>query len=175
MEQLEEVRAEIIDGRSSFGNAKPSLVSSNIYVKANYGIYSLWALADALDSQLEKAVILIFPRRSGHFLLTWKQQASPLASPLVTNRSFRITYLLRLTGDVVFAIPGSRSETSNTSVQEALREFLGDLDQACPAVLQSLVCYHVSICAQVTRSLLDTALKTLQKFGDRAAVTECLK
>ena len=56
----------------------------------------------------------------------------------------RIAYLLRFTGDVLFAIPGYQLETSTTTtgIQETLRdvlEFLDDLDQAWLAVLQSQV------------------------------------
>ena len=63
--------------------------------------------------------------------------------PIDPSTGLRIAYLLRLTGDVLFAIPGYQLETSNTtSIQETLRdllEFLGDLDQAWLAVLQSQV------------------------------------
>ncbi|KAF8801466.1 hypothetical protein BYT27DRAFT_7115052 [Phlegmacium glaucopus] len=63
--------------------------------------------------------------------------------PIDPSTGLRIAYLLRLTGDVLSAIPGYQLETPNTtSFQEALRdllEFLGDLDQAWLAVLQSQV------------------------------------
>ena len=63
--------------------------------------------------------------------------------PIDPSTGLRIAYLLRLTGDVLFAIPGYQFETSNpTSIQETLRdllEFLGDLDRAWLAVLQSQV------------------------------------
>ena len=63
--------------------------------------------------------------------------------PIDPSTGLRIAYLLRLTGDVLFAIPGYQLETSTTtSIQETLRdvlEFLGDLDQAWLAVLQSQV------------------------------------
>ena len=63
--------------------------------------------------------------------------------PIDPSTGLRIAYLLRFTGDVLFAIPGYQLETSNTtSIQETLRdvlEFLGDLDRAWLAVLQSQV------------------------------------
>jgi hypothetical protein len=63
--------------------------------------------------------------------------------PIDPSTGLRIAYLLRLTGDVLFAIPGYQLETSNTtSFQETLRdvlEFLSDLDRAWLAVLQSQV------------------------------------
>jgi len=63
--------------------------------------------------------------------------------PIDPSTGLRIAYLLRLTGDVLSAIPGYQLETSKTTnVQEALRdllEFFGDLDQAWLAVLQSQV------------------------------------
>ena len=63
--------------------------------------------------------------------------------PIDPSTGLRIAYLLRLTGDVLFAIPGYQLETSTTSsIQETLREvleFLGDLDRAWLAVLQSQV------------------------------------
>lgn len=63
--------------------------------------------------------------------------------PIDPSTGLRIAYLLRFTGDVLFAIPGYQLETSTTTgIQETLRdvlEFLGDLDQAWLAVLQSQV------------------------------------
>ena len=63
--------------------------------------------------------------------------------PLDPSTGLRIAYLLRLTGDVLFAIPGYQLETSTTTIiQETLRdvlEFLADLDRAWLAVLQSQV------------------------------------
>ena len=64
--------------------------------------------------------------------------------PIDPSTGLRIAYLLRFTGDVLFAIPGYQLETSTTttSIQETLRdvlEFLGDLDRAWLAVLQSQV------------------------------------
>lgn len=63
--------------------------------------------------------------------------------PIDPSTGLRTAYLLRLTGDVLFAIPGYQLETSTTtSIQETLRdvlEFLSDLDQAWLAVLQSQV------------------------------------
>lgn len=63
--------------------------------------------------------------------------------PIDPSTGLRIAYLLCLTGDVLFAIPGYQLDTSNiTSIQETLRdllEFLGDLDQSWLAVLQSQV------------------------------------
>lgn len=63
--------------------------------------------------------------------------------PIDPSTGLRIAYLLRFTGDILFAIPGYQLETSNTtSIQETLRdvlEFLGDLDRAWLAVLQSQV------------------------------------
>lgn len=63
--------------------------------------------------------------------------------PIDPSTGLRIAYLLRFTGDVLFAIPGYQLETSSTtSIQETLREvleFLGDLDRAWLAVLQSQV------------------------------------
>jgi hypothetical protein len=63
--------------------------------------------------------------------------------PIDPSTGLRIAYLLRLTGDVLFAIPGYELDTSSTiSIQETLRDllgFLGDLDQAWLAVLQSQV------------------------------------
>jgi hypothetical protein len=63
--------------------------------------------------------------------------------PIDPSTGLRIAYLLRLTGDVLFAIPGYQLETSNTtSIQETLQdvlEFLGELDRAWLAVLQSQV------------------------------------
>ena len=63
--------------------------------------------------------------------------------PIDPSTGLRIAYLLRFTGDVLFAIPGYQLEISNTtSFQETLRdvlEFLGDLDRAWLAVLQSQV------------------------------------
>ena len=63
--------------------------------------------------------------------------------PIDPSTGLRTAYLLRLTGDVLFAIPGYQLETSTTtSIQETLRdvlEFLGDLDRAWLAVLQSQV------------------------------------
>ena len=63
--------------------------------------------------------------------------------PIDPSTGLRIAYLLRLTGDVLFAIPGYQLETTDTTgIQEILRdllEFLGDLDQAWLAVLQSQV------------------------------------
>jgi len=62
--------------------------------------------------------------------------------PIDPSTGLRIAYLLRLTGDVLFAITGYKLETSDTSIQETLRdvlEFLGDLDRAWLAVLQSQV------------------------------------
>ena len=60
--------------------------------------------------------------------------------PIDPSTGLRTAYLLRFTGDVLFAIPGYHLETS--SIQETLRDllgFLGDLDQAWLAVLQSQV------------------------------------
>ena len=63
--------------------------------------------------------------------------------PIDPSTGLRIAYLLCLTGDVLFAIPGYQLETTDTTgIQEILRnllEFLGDLDQAWLAVLQSQV------------------------------------
>lgn len=63
--------------------------------------------------------------------------------PIDPSTPLRIAYLLRLTGDVLSAIPGYQLETSNaTTIQATLRDlvkFLGDLDQAWLAVLQSQV------------------------------------
>ena len=64
--------------------------------------------------------------------------------PIDPSTGLRIAYLLRFTGDVLFAIPGYQLETSTTTtgIQETLRdvlEFLGDLDRAWLAVLQSQV------------------------------------
>ena len=63
--------------------------------------------------------------------------------PIDPSTGLRIAYLLRFTGDVLFAIPGYQLETtSTTSIQETLRdvlEFLGDLDRAWLAVLQAQV------------------------------------
>jgi len=63
--------------------------------------------------------------------------------PIDPSTGLRIAYLLRFTGDVLFAIPGYQLETSTTtSIQETLGdvlEFLDDLDQAWLAVLQSQV------------------------------------
>lgn len=63
--------------------------------------------------------------------------------PIDPSTGLRIAYLLRFTGDVLFAIPGYQLETTDTTgIQEILRdllEFLGDLDQAWLAVLQSQV------------------------------------
>ena len=64
--------------------------------------------------------------------------------PIDPSTGLRIAYLLRFTGDVLFAIPGYQLETSTTttSIQETLLdvlEFLGDLDRAWLAVLQSQV------------------------------------
>jgi len=64
--------------------------------------------------------------------------------PIDPSTGLRIAYLLRFTGDVLFAIPGYQLETSTTttSIQETLRdvlEFIGDLDRAWLAVLQSQV------------------------------------
>lgn len=63
--------------------------------------------------------------------------------PIDPSTGLRIAYLLRLTGDVIFAIPGYHLDISNTiSIQETLRDllgFLGDLDRAWLAVFQSQV------------------------------------
>ena len=63
--------------------------------------------------------------------------------PIDPSTGLRIAYLLRLTGDVLFAIPGYQLETSTTTIiQETLGdvlEFLADLDRAWLAVLQSQV------------------------------------
>jgi len=63
--------------------------------------------------------------------------------PIDPSTSLRIAYLLRLTGDVIFAIPGYQLDISSTiGIQETLRNllgFLGDLDQAWLAVLRSQV------------------------------------
>ena len=63
--------------------------------------------------------------------------------PIDPSTSLRIAYLLRFTGDVLFAIPGYQLETSTTaSIQKTLRDvlgFLSDLDRAWLAVLQSQV------------------------------------
>ena len=60
--------------------------------------------------------------------------------PIDSSTGLRIAYL-GFTGDVLFAIPGYQLETSTTtSIQETLQdvlEFLGDLDRAWLAVLQS--------------------------------------
>ena len=63
--------------------------------------------------------------------------------PIDPSTGLRTAYLLRLTGDVLSAIPGYQLETSNAiSIQETLRdllEFLSELDQAWLAVMQSQV------------------------------------
>lgn len=60
--------------------------------------------------------------------------------PIDPSTGLRTAYLLRLTGDVLSAIPGYQLNT--TSIQETLRdllEFLSELDQAWLAVMQSQV------------------------------------
>jgi len=63
--------------------------------------------------------------------------------PIDPSTSLRIAYLLRLTENVIFAIPGYQLDISSTiSIQETLRAllgFLGDLDQAWLTVLRSQV------------------------------------
>jgi len=63
--------------------------------------------------------------------------------PIDPSTGLRIAYLLRLTGDVISAIPGYQLDISSTiSIQGTLRDllgFLGDLDQAWLVVLRSQV------------------------------------
>ncbi|KAF8162760.1 hypothetical protein B0H34DRAFT_692842 [Crassisporium funariophilum] len=62
--------------------------------------------------------------------------------PIDPSTSLRIAYLLRLTGDILGAIPGYKLAASESGTQNTLLElldFLDDLDQAWLAVLQGQV------------------------------------
>lgn len=62
--------------------------------------------------------------------------------PIDPSTSLRIAYLLRLTGDVLNAIPGYKLGTLHSPAKATLHDlvdFLDDLDQAWMAVLQNQV------------------------------------